>query len=343
MICSRQDDSRSAPVLDGNAEPLVIEDLSVSFATESGTARAVNQVSLTIHQGEILGLVGESGSGKSTLAFAAMSLLPSGANIDSGRIQVLGQDLGQMDPETLRAFRWKGMAMVFQSAMNALNPVLTVEDHILDTIRSHDPGVSMETARTRMLEVLDLVKIDSRRARAFPHELSGGMKQRVVLAIAMVFNPPLLLMDEPTTALDVVVQRSILDQVREIQAERNMAILFISHDFSLVRSLAHRVAIMYAGRIVEVSDSLTPDHAHHPYTEGLMRAIPELGADDVTITGIPGNPPDLLHLPSGCPFHPRCPVAVDRCKTDRPETIQVGDSLIACHRVDSAIEGDSVR
>ena len=312
--------------------PLVLDHVSVSFSTPSGPARAVNDVSFTLNQGEILGLVGESGSGKSTLAFTIMGLLPDGAQFDSGSVRVLGSDLYGMNPETLRTFRWKRIAMVFQSAMNALNPVMTVEAHIMDTLQSHNPGIRPEDARRRMNEILDLVKIDPRRARSFPHELSGGMKQRIVLAIAMIFNPPVLLMDEPTTALDVVVQRSILDQVREIQAERQMAILFISHDFSLVRSLAHRVAIMYAGRIVEITGSLERSGPHHPYTEGLMRAIPELGEDDVKIVGIPGNPPDLLHLPEGCPFHPRCPVAFNRCKVEAPPMVQVNDALIACHQ-----------
>ena len=322
----------SSPTDNPDGPPLILDQVSVSFNTSKGPARAVNDVSLTLAQGEILGLVGESGSGKSTLAFTVMGLLPDGARVDSGQIRVMGKDLYHLDPEVLRDFRWKGISMVFQSAMNALNPVLTVQDHIFDTLRSHDPNITDEKARQRMLELLDLVKIDARRARSFPHELSGGMKQRVVLAIAMVFNPPVLLMDEPTTALDVVVQRSILNRVREIQAERKMAILFISHDFSLVRSLAHRVAIMYAGRIVEITASLGKSDAHHPYTEGLMRAIPELSEDEVTISGIPGNPPDLLHLPTGCPFHPRCPVAFDRCRTEVPPMLQVQGNLVACHQ-----------
>lgn len=322
----------SSPTDNPDGPPLILDQVSVSFNTSKGPARAVNDVSLTLAQGEILGLVGESGSGKSTLAFTVMGLLPDGARVDSGQIRVMGKDLYHLDPEVLRNFRWKGISMVFQSAMNALNPVLTVQDHIFDTLRSHDPNITDEKARQRMLELLDLVKIDARRARSFPHELSGGMKQRVVLAIAMVFNPPVLLMDEPTTALDVVVQRSILNQVREIQAERKMAILFISHDFSLVRSLAHRVAIMYAGRIVEITASLGKSDAHHPYTEGLMRAIPELSEDEVTISGIPGNPPDLLHLPTGCPFHPRCPVAFDRCRIEVPPMLQVQGNLVACHK-----------
>lgn len=324
--------------LDGTDQPVLqLERVSVSFPTPAGPARAVNQVSLTVRHGEILGLLGESGSGKSTLAFAILRLLQGGAQLDSGRILVLGRDLYQMSPDDLRRFRWKNIAMVFQSAMNALNPVLTVEAHIRDTLLSHEPGMRPEAVRERVDEVLDLVKIDRRRARAFPHELSGGMKQRVVLAIAMVYNPPLLLMDEPTTALDVVVQRSILDRVRQIQRERHMAILFISHDFSLVASLASRVAIMYAGRIVEASTSLSAG-LHHPYTEGLIRAIPELSADDVVIHGIPGNPPDLLRLPTGCPFHPRCPHVMERCRTILPDPVQVDGGSVWCHYVADQVQ-----
>lgn len=318
----------------GNAAPaLVLDRVSVSFPTPNGPARAVNEVSLTVHQGEIVGLLGESGSGKSTLAFAILRLLQGGARLDSGRILVLGQDLYALPAETLRSFRWQSMAMVFQSAMNALNPVLTVQEHIRDTLLSHEPGLSSAAVQAKVDEVLDLVQIDRGRARAFPHELSGGMKQRVVLAIAMIYNPPILLMDEPTTALDVVVQRSILDRVQAIQRERRMAILFISHDFSLVASLAHRIAIMYAGRLVEVTDSLVSAGLHHPYTEGLIQAIPELTADDVRIQGIPGNPPDLLRLPSGCPFHPRCARVMERCRTVRPDPVTVDGGTVWCHHV----------
>jgi peptide/nickel transport system ATP-binding protein len=313
-------------------DPLVLKNVSVAYSVGGRDAVAVSNVSLTIHRGEIFGLLGESGSGKSTLAFAVMRLLQGGARLIEGEISVLGQNVYDMEPEALRSFRWRNISMVFQSAMNALNPVLTIEQHMEDTLRSHDPTISRPKIRDRINEVLDLVNIDRQRAKSFPHELSGGMKQRVVLAIAMIFNPPVLLMDEPTTALDVVVQRSILDQVRTIQADRQMAILFVSHDFSLVRSIAHRIAIMYAGRMVEVTDRLDHSAVHHPYTEGLMRAIPELDASGVTIDGIPGSPPDLLKLPSGCAFHPRCPDVFKPCAVSRPVSTQLDHSLIECHK-----------
>lgn len=312
--------------------PLVLENVSVAYSVDGRDALAVSHVNLTINRGEIVGLLGESGSGKSTLAFAVMRLLQGGARLVEGKVLVLGQNIYDMKPEVLRRFRWSCVAMVFQSAMNALNPVLTVEQHMEDTLRSHDPTLDPRRIRDRVNEVLDLVNIDRQRAKSFPHELSGGMKQRVVLAIAMLLSPPVLLMDEPTTALDVVVQRAILDQVRAIQKERQMAILLVSHDFSLVRSIAHRTAIMYAGRLVEITDRLHPADPHHPYTEGLMRAIPELKSFGVSIDGIPGSPPDLLQLPSGCAFHPRCHDAFRACALSRPAASRVGHSVIECHK-----------
>ncbi|KYP81927.1 ABC transporter ATP-binding protein [Ferroacidibacillus organovorans] len=312
---------------------LEIEHLSVAYDSPRGPVQAVNDVSLAIYEEEIVGLVGESGSGKSTMAYAIMRLLKGVAYVTGGSIKINGKDVYGLSKQELRAFRWAEMAMVFQSAMSALNPVMTVEQQIADTIRSHQKNASSAEIRKRAEELLDLVRIDRKHLKSYPHQLSGGMKQRVVIAIAICLKPSLVIMDEPTTALDVVVQRSILDQIQEIQREVKFAILFISHDFSLVSELASRVAIMYAGRVVELAGSrrLRVAGEHHPYTEGLLRAIPRLTADDVVIEGIPGNPPNLVELPSGCAFHPRCAHATERCAVEEPRLQKTGQAEIACH------------
>ncbi len=322
-------------VTDPNNPVLQIEDLSVAYVTNDGFVNAVNDINLTLYPGEIVGLVGESGSGKSTMANAIMRLLKGDAIVTKGRVKILGRDVYEMSEKQLRQFRWSKMSMVFQSAMSALNPVMTVETQILDTLTSHDKSMTKAQALERAKELMNLVRIDTKHLKSYPHELSGGMRQRVVIAIAIALNPSFVIMDEPTTALDVVVQRSILNEIRRIQEKVGFAILFVSHDFSLVAELASRVAIMYAGRVVEMTPShtlsLMASEKHHPYTIGLLEAIPELTADEVIITGIPGNPPNLRTLPSGCAFHPRCPFAEEICTKERPVAVTVGPSDIECH------------
>lgn len=315
--------------------PVVLEldNVSVAYESGAGDVHAVKDVSLKVKKDSIVGLVGESGCGKSTLAYAIMRLLKANAHLTQGSIRVNHQDVYALTSKELRRFRWNEMSMVFQSAMSALNPVMTVEDQILDVFRSHRPEMSRPDVLKRAKELLSLVRIDGKHLRSYPHELSGGMKQRIVIAIAIALEPSLVIMDEPTTALDVVVQRSILDQIKEIQQDKHFAILFISHDFSLVAELASRVAVMYAGRLVENSpaSSLKNSVGHHPYTQGLMRAIPKLTADEVTIDGIPGNPPDLISIPPGCAYQPRCPVALEVCKTMRPKRHWMGEAELECH------------
>lgn len=312
---------------------LELQNVSVGYDSPAGMVQAVNDVTLKIYENTIVGLIGESGSGKSTLGNAIMRLLKNNAVLTSGTIKVLGKDIYSLNKNELRKFRWSQMSMVFQSAMNALNPVLTVEEQILDVFLSHDKNMSKTEAKMKAKELMDIVSIDPRYLRSYPHELSGGMRQRVVIAIAIALDPKLVIMDEPTTALDVVVQRSILDKIKEIQRVKKYAILFISHDFSLVSEIASQVAIMYAGRFIEVTDSksLIPSERHHPYTQGLLRAIPHLTAEDVKIEGIPGNPPNLVDLPSGCAYHPRCPFAFDLCKKERPQIRKVDGRDMECH------------
>ncbi len=328
--------------MSSNVPVLEVKDVSIAYESARGSVQAVSHVDVTLMPDQILGLVGESGSGKSTLANGIMRLLKGSARLAGGEILVDGQNVYQMDARTLRQFRWNSMSMVFQSAMTVLNPVMTVEQQMMDVFLSHRKGMSKVEARNRSYELLDMVRISRTHAKSYPHELSGGMKQRIVIGIALALEPRLVIMDEPTTALDVVVQRSILDQIKELQREKHFAVLFISHDFSLVAELASRVAIMYAGRLVEMTESQglsKTDTQHHPYTSGLMRAIPRLTHEDVEIEGIPGHPPNLVELPPGCAYHPRCPLARPICHEVRPEPLEIGGRLIACHAFDPGKRG----
>ena len=316
-----------------------LEGLVVEYATAERTVRAVDGVDLAIRAGEIVGLAGESGCGKTTIANALMQILRPPGSVARGRILFQGEDLTRKSREELRRYRWRNVSMVFQSAMNALNPVLRVGDQFVDMMQAHE-RISKRQALSRAGELLDVVGIDARRVRAYAHELSGGMRQRVIIAMALALEPELLIMDEPTTALDVVVQREILQQVQELQRELGFAVLFITHDLSLLLEFAHRIAIMYAGEIVEETDAAQL-HASplHPYTVGLMRSFPPLSGPLEHMTGISGAPPDLSSPPSGCRFHPRCPHCVPddgplyaRQISERPVLLEVEPShRVACH------------
>lgn len=318
-----------------NNEALSITQLNVGYRTSRGVVPALRDVSLTLYQDEILGLVGESGSGKSTLAQTIMRLIqPDILNI-SGQVRIGERDLYTLSAKQLRKVRWNQVAMVFQSSMNALNPVLSIQAHFTDTFLAHRPGMQLSEIRERTEFLLQQVRLKRDVAGNYPHELSGGMRQRVVIALALALDPTILIMDEPTTALDVVVQRSILTEIREIQRQRQLAVLLISHDFSLVASLAHRIAVMYAGQLMEITDGglkAEDVRMHHPYTEGLIAAIPQLLGDHVQISGIPGEPPDMMRLGNGCPFYDRCPKHIDRCQSD-PLRPRAGRTYIRCHVV----------
>src|SRR6185437_11400451 len=331
----------SPDVSESSAVPVVaLESLVVDYVTRARVTRAVDGVSLAIGAGEIVGLAGESGCGKSTLGNAVMQVLRSPAQITGGRVLFGGKDVAGLSREELRKFRWRNVSMVFQSAMNALNPVMRTGDQFVDMIRAHE-RVSKHDALDRAADLLELVGIDRRRLRSYPHELSGGMRQRVVIGMALALRPELVIMDEPTTALDVVVQREILQQVRELQAELGFAVLFITHDLSLLLELANRIAIMYAGEIVEEAPAARfRDDPRHPYTIGLLSSFPPLYGPVERLTGIPGAPPDLAAPPSGCRFHPRCPYCTRedpalyaRQIGERPQLRVIArDHRVACHR-----------
>jgi oligopeptide/dipeptide ABC transporter ATP-binding protein len=303
-----------------NAGPVLdISDFSVVYRTPGGDVRAVHDVNLALHAGEIVGLVGESGSGKSTLAYGACRLLRAPALITGGSVNYHGRrvagptDILRMRPDDLRQLRWREIAIVFQSAMNALNPVLNVRDQILDAIDAH-LRLPKHEALEKVSSLLDLVGIPAARLRSYPHELSGGMRQRVMIAMALAADPEIVIMDEPTTALDVVVQRDILAQIIELKERLGFAILFITHDLSLLLELADRIAVMYAGRLMEVGAAGEIQHEPaHPYTRGLLHSFPSLHGPRRELAGIPGSPPDLRKLPPGCPFLPRCGFGTDAC------------------------------
>ena len=303
---------------------------------------AVDGIDLTIGAGEILGLAGESGCGKTTVANSVMQILRPPARIVGGSILFHDDELTARSAEELRRYRWRNVSIVFQSAMNALNPVMRVGDQFVDMMQAHE-HVSKRQALLRAAELLDRVGIDGSRIRAYPHELSGGMRQRVIIAMALALHPELVIMDEPTTALDVVVQREILQQIRDLQGELEFAVLFITHDLSLLFEVADRIAIMYAGEIVEEGTAAQlHTGARHPYTLGLIRSFPSLTAPLERMTGIAGSPPDLASPPAGCRFHPRCPHCTDEegalhtLQTSvRPVLRAVGPAhRVACHLVE---------
>jgi peptide/nickel transport system permease protein len=313
---------------------LEIRDLTVGYGWQFPPAvTAVRDVNLTVHAGEVVGVAGESGSGKSTLAFAATGLLDPPARILSGSVRFDGEEVTTMSREELRSMHFQSASMVFQASMNVLNPVTRIEAQFRDAMAAH--GVSSrEEARRRAEEAFDLVKVPRRYLDVYPHQLSGGMRQRAVIALALVMRPKLLVLDEPTTALDVVVERAILQSLDELRHELGFGVIFITHDLSLLVELADRIAIMYAGRLVEEAPARELyESPKHPYTVALMGAFPPLAGERRRLTGIPGQPPDLRNLPPGCPYAPRCPSFIPGvCDVLDPPDVVIDESRrVLCH------------
>ncbi|HEY8480282.1 MAG TPA: ABC transporter ATP-binding protein [Spirillospora sp.] len=314
---------------------LEIEDLVVEFDGDEETVRAVDGAGYTVARGETLGVVGESGSGKSVTAMSALGLIKPPGRIVSGRVVFDGADLRAMPPRELRALRGGRIAMIFQDPMTALNPVMTVGAQICEALRLHQKGMSRAQARKRAAELLELVGVPGaeRRLKQYPHEFSGGMRQRAMIAMAIANDPDLLIADEPTTALDVTVQAQVLDLIRRTRRETGAATVLITHDLGVVAELADRVVVMYAGRVVEegpVAEIF--DSPRHPYTRGLLDGMPDLDGDVGDLTPIPGSPPTPGEVPDGCAFAPRCPMVRDRCRAERPELLACGAGRrSACH------------
>jgi oligopeptide/dipeptide ABC transporter ATP-binding protein len=311
---------------------LEVRDLVMHFQVGSGSVHAVDGVSFDLQRGETMGVVGESGSGKTSLGYAMLRLLPANGRILKGSIIFDGIDLVPLPEEDLRSLRWKRFAMIFQNAMSALNPVFRVGDQIVDAIRHHT-GVTREAAMERAGALFELVGLSRARLRGYPHEFSGGMKQRAMIALALSCSPDLVVADEPTTALDVVAQGQVLRQIKQLQQELQLAMIFVSHDISVVAEICRNVVVMYAGEFVEYgpTEHLLTD-PRHPYTMALLRSFPSVRGPLKTLLSVPGSPPDLVRPPSGCRFHPRCPFAQQICREVSPGPTPTFDGGWArCH------------
>jgi peptide/nickel transport system ATP-binding protein len=304
--------------------------LTVEYGTDAGPVVAVDNVDLDVHPGEFVGVVGESGCGKSTLLFAIAQLLSPPAAIASGTVEFRGDNLVTMTTKELNVLRWRNMSVVMQSAMNALNPVASIGAQFKDTLRAHGTR-ERNVIEEKSVEALRLVGIDPIHLRSYPHQLSGGMRQRAMIAMALLFTPDLVIMDEPTSALDVVAQRSLMVQIKQLQQKLGFAVLFVTHDMSLVSHFSDRLIVMYAGQVVESGPTRSVfDEPAHPYSRGLLDAFPSIRGPRVELTGIPGRPPELRNPPSGCRFNPRCPVVMPHCDAVMPELYPAGRALARC-------------
>ena len=321
-------------------EPILkIENLKTSFMTSNGEVQAVRGVSFSVDKGEIVGLVGESGSGKSVTSMSILKLLADTARIKEGKILFEGEDLARYSKAQMRKIRGGKISMIFQDPMSSLNPLIPVGKQVAEMIREHHPEKSKEDIKKEVLELFSRVRIPEpeKRYKSFPHEFSGGMRQRVMIAMALANRPELLIADEPTTALDVTIQDQILKQLRELKKEYGTSIIFITHDLGVVAELCDRVVVLYGGLVMEEASIFDIfEHPSHPYTLGLLASIPALDQDkNKRLLPIPGSPPDMTKPPVGCPFAPRCPYATDACKTERPQLRELEKGhFVACHRAE---------
>jgi len=313
-----------------------IQGLKSYFKTSRGTVKAVDNIDLQLDSGDSLGLAGESGCGKTTTALSIMRLLPSNGEIVSGKIRFKGIDLLKINDEEFRKdYRWKQMSIIFQGAMNSLNPVFRVGDQITQAIRTHEE-VSKDEAWSRVEELFSLVGINPGRAKDYPHEFSGGMKQRAMIALSLACNPTFVVADEPVTALDVIVQAQILELMRDLREKLGLTMIMITHDLSVIADTCNKAAIMYAGRIVEHADIVDIfKNPAHPYSQGLLANYPSIKGEKKKFTPIAGRPPNLISPPTGCRFHPRCPYAEDDCKEERPRLHEIDRGhYVACHMIE---------
>ena len=323
-----------------DAPLLSVRGLTVEFDSPSGPLRAVNDVSFDLRRGETIGLVGESGSGKTTTALAMLRLLPPGGRVVAGQVIFDGEDLMTLDAKEMRAVRWARLAIVFQGAMNSLNPVRRVGDQVAEAVRIHEPAVGRRGAARRAEELLERVGIPRRRAGDYPHTFSGGMKQRAMIALALACNPDLIVADEPTTALDVMIQAQILELLANLSTELGMATIIVTHDLGVVGQRCDRVLVMYGGTIAEEAEAgRLYAHPQHPYTQALLASFPDLSHPDRELTSIKGTPPRLDAMPPGCPFAPRCPMVFDRCRVERPPAYElIRGRRVACFLVEPGHE-----
>ncbi len=309
---------------------LLVRQLSVAYGTETGPVVAVDRVDLELGNGEFLAVVGESGCGKSTLLFAIAQLLGGNAGVTGGSVLFRGREMVALSDKQLRHVRWRQFSVVMQNAMNALNPVMTLAEQMGDACRAHT-DMSKDEIAERSGEVMRLVSIDPIHLASYPHQLSGGMRQRAMIAMALLFTPELVIMDEPTSALDVVAQRSLMRQVKELQRKLGFAVIFVTHDISLVRHFSDRLMVMYAGQVVELGPTSTVFvMPRHPYSRALLEAFPSIKGEKIALTGIAGSPPDVASLPAGCRFQPRCADAMAECASVKPPLYQRGSSVVRC-------------
>ncbi len=311
---------------------LNVQDLTMHYTTRSGEVSAVNDVTFSLEKGQSMGLVGESGCGKTSIAISLLRLLPDNAEFKSGHIYLNDTDIVPLKEEEMRKLRWSKISMVFQAAMNALNPVYKVGDQIIEAMEEHNEVQTNQQAREKVAELFELVGLQPKLMDQFPHEYSGGMRQRAVIAMALSCAPDIIIADEPTTALDVIVQDSLLREMIELQEKLNMSMIYISHDIAVIAEVTERIGVMYAGRLAEFASAVEIfKHPLHPYTYGLMSAFPSIVGPKRELTTLPGEPPDLISPPSGCRFHPRCPYATEICSEEVPEFKDMDDKhFVAC-------------
>jgi oligopeptide/dipeptide ABC transporter ATP-binding protein len=310
---------------------LEIEDLTVHFPINIGTVQAVKDVDLKLEEGEVMGLVGESGCGKSTLGFSILRLLRPPGRIVKGRMLYHGQDIVQMSEKEILALRGRKIAMIFQDPLTSLNPLFRIDQQFTETLFTHEKGLNKKTAFERAEAMLESLGISPERLLEYPHQMSGGMRQRIMIGMGLILNPDLLIADEPTTSLDVIVEAQFLDLLNDLRRQYSLTIILITHNLGNVAQMADRITVMYGGTIAEVGDANAIfEDPLHPYTQGLLSSIPNIKLDQPKLETMPGSPPDLVNPPSGCVFHPRCPYAKEICKVQTPEAFTKNHRLVSC-------------